>query len=255
MSFFSFQDIISCTTGILIVVALILTLELVTRKAGAGPPPPPIDLESLKADIAAAEKTRTELDQRRRSAEETLAGLKGGGPVTQAMLDDLRKRVGTLHENNDTQTSRITELEREHDASKRESEDLKSERDRLYSQIQDLAQQIEREKAKVKVALIGKENSTKKPLLVECAGAGVWVGEVTDSREMRELKSFSGSDQFKDFLRWAQTRSKDREYFVLLMRPDAVDAFGTIAGTLNKVHGFEVGWDVLPASRSLFAGN
>jgi len=252
MSFFSFQDIISCTTGILILITLLLTLELVTRKPG--PPAPPPDMDQLAAEVEAAQQRRDAIEENVRLGRERIAQLAGGAIITPNMLKNLGNRVQRLRDSESRSADRIEEAKHRRDELERELKIAQSQLDDATKDIDKLKQQLAEESKKTKVTLLGGKASGKKPLLVECASRAVTVGDVLPTHEIREVKHFEGAQAIRAFLTWAQGRPKDKEYFVLLVRPDAAGEFAVLAGTLKQGLGFDIGWDVWPPEKSLLAG-
>ena len=114
-SFFSFQDIIASVTGIMLLVTLLLSMELMTRTEGGQAQVPEVDVEGLAQRLQEAKARRERLQA-------TLADLQGrldkivkGTTITREELAGLRTRIGALRQNNDATEGRVRKLLAEHD--------------------------------------------------------------------------------------------------------------------------------------------
>jgi len=242
MTFFSFQDIVACTMGIMVIITIFLALELVTRAEGRqGQEAQDPGVKDLQQNVIDLTRQRDELLRLQREKKIILDSLEGRTVVTLEQLKALADKIIALE-------GRIREVTLE-------VEKLKKERDKFIL----LVNEIELEKKKIGVILLGKL-ARETQLFLECSAAEGVVARVPPSRIPEELKRFSGPNWPAEFLQWVQqTRDPAKEQFVLLVRPDAVDNkhCATIRGFLrNRGWGpqnqpFVVGLDVWPPERSL----
>ncbi len=253
MSFFSFQDIVACTTGIMILVTLMLVLELVTRTEGRETPRPPSDDGAPDGTLEAAERERDELLRGIADAKASLGALTEGPTVTAKQLAALLDALERLRRANEQAATDLVSGRLERDGAEQHVARLLDKVAALEQRVADLEDQIERERKKTRVTLLRGEGSTKTPLFVECGAKGLAVARIPEEGIAEDVRTFAALDPIPEFLEWAGTRPADREQFVLLVRPDAVDRFRALERALRE-SGFDVGWDVWPSGRSLFPG-
>lgn len=253
MSFFSFQDIVSCVTGILIMVTLLLAVELAKRpqtlgrSAQASTP----DWVALSEELKAAQKRRDDLTVALERTQATLTRDAQRLTFTPAILDDLRSRVAALRKNREERFADRQHAQGEQDDLARQVASAQSVRDTLAEKGRQLEQQAALERTRTRVTLLGGRADGKKPLLVEFSPSNVGVAEILPSGETRLVQRFDGETATGQFLKWTHARSSATEYFVLLVRPEGADVLHDTTEHL-KMTGFDLGWDVWPKERSLF---
>jgi len=242
MSFFSFQDIIACVTGIMVLVTLLLALELVQRKPG----PPEVakvvqaNLEELKTRRDAI---RTEVDQ----CADTLKNLSSGVMVTRTQVGEIERSVQAVQDATLKAKGGIEEARRE---GKEAAEKLEKTQDDVAA-LSAMVARMESQLTNLPGKVFGKQ-----AIYVECSGAGCVLAELADRGPnlglMQEISRLEGEQWPRAFLAWVRGRQarKDKEAYVLLVRPDAVLQWHQIHRNLAQM-GFDVGWDVWPESRKL----
>ena len=253
MSFFSFQDIISCVTGLFVLITMLLALELVTRV-----PDPPAPLPSTKdliGEVKAAEGHVGILEGAVKNNQTRIANAAAGQMVTQAQVDALKGRVISLRGKNSDAATEVGRLQIALSSLQADVDKTKHIVDGLKIDEKKAQDELERAKRTHLTVLSGPKGS-KMPLLVECSRTEIAVGQIPVDKigqavQALELARFNGQRVVQEFLGWARHRSKDSEYFVLLIRPDAVEHFGLLAGNLAEAN-FEIGWDVWTPDNALF---
>ncbi len=251
ISLFSFQDIITSVTAIVTVIALLLALDLVQRK------------QSQSSDSSAA--LAVELVKSLERAESELARLRTVAEST----DDLVREVAAtspaeLRNEIAQRESAIAELERERTRLQqqgkvwhaREKEELSEQFDLEPLNEEQLktartASELERQQADERA-----ENRTIFSLPRGMQKEG-WLA-VIDSREIsvaplgRPAKPtifvatgsrLFGSSAANNFGKWVDAQKLSSAYFLLLIRPDAADAFDDVQQKLERKsvsHGFDL---------------
>jgi len=257
MSFFSFQDIIACTTGIMVLVTLVLMLELLTRVLGAAEPPPPPDPD-LPRKVADAGRRRDALKAELAENQRLLEALTAGKIITRAQAaakaDSVRKRQQLRQQLADE----IARAEADRAAALAEIVRAQRASDELARKIKDWHAEIELSRKRTRLRVIRGQEGGKKALIVECSAGGGVVAELPRTGPMRdipkEVQRFAGDDWVDRFLAWVyRRRDKNAEYFVVLVRPDAVGHWQKILRHL-KGWGFDRGVDVWPPEKKLVAG-
>ena len=253
MSFFSFQDIIACVTGILLLVTLLLALELITRTEN-------VPTEDA-VDVSALEKKFNDAKHRREDLEREVAGLrqkatewKAREPFTEDDVARLAKRVAALRNSNDYADARLRKLKGEHDLVRRSVTEAEKAVRELTDKTAAARTDHTRQQQRRRVTLLGGDPRQRKPLLVECSATELAVGErVGQTGEVTLSRRFTEADPVRDFLNWVLATYPDRTkvQFVLLVRPNGLERFSPIAGTLMRER-YPVGWDVWPPEKNLF---
>ena len=251
VSFFSFQDVITSVTGILILVTLLLTLELVARGEAA-----PAAIEQ--------EPSASELRGRLRDGEQQLSRLKKQTAELQAILGEAATASPVAAEED------VEVLEREIRAARDRGRQLRNEVAAAESELQtartaaesdanraaeaqsaaaESQRRLEAFRQSKRLVVLPGGDERKKPLLVECAGGGVTVASLEGDGGLRVLQKWQG-EAVGELLEWARSRDAGTEYFLVMVRPDGVSA-GKRAILLLREAGFDVGWEPLEADVQL----
>lgn len=267
MSFFSFQDIIACTTGIMVLITLMLTLQLVNKTLAWDKWQE--DLTPLKNAIAAAKKDRDAMKEKIKQAEADLEKAREEVFVTEGTVKAIERAIGNLKRENEVTRGEVARTKDERDKLHKAITGLEGEVAVLKAGNATLAEKVERNKNKTRVTVIRGARDTKRILCVEIGSDVCVVATIPEEGENKgfaeKVKQFDNDDQDPShlkFLKWASGESidvtvppptKDKDCFVLLIRPEAVEKWQIIAGDL-KGRQFDVGWDVWPADKSLLGG-
>ena len=253
VTLFSFQDIICGVTGILILVTLLLALDLARRPPtfGSSTADPSLDWVALQAQLEEAQKHQDELQARLSRSQASLAEVTRDTMLTPNMLETLQNKVNTLRQHVQQQQEANDQSEEAKSRLAALLAEAKQAGTALEQRAEQLRQQIALIRAKVRVTFIGGRADRRKPFLVECALNEVCVAEVDDAGDAHRVQQFSGPNAIRSFLTWALSRDSDREWYVLLMRPDAAQDFDRMRQKLEGAD-FVLGWDVWPEVRSLF---
>lgn len=252
MSFFSFQDIISCTTGIMVLITLLLTMELLTRKPQAD------DHVSNTLDeaVAKAANRRDELKGKVAGGSAMLASLAGGQTITQTQVTALRDRVAKLRGDNRTLADEISKARRDFDIAGDKAGNLEKTIGEISKKIRSMEDRISKSKLILNPnKLVGKGIPGMTPLWVECSAGEFVVTRIvetgSDKGLAKLLERCDTANPLDEFLAWASAKCDPRkEYFVLLFRPDAADKWLTTRAGLGRL-GFKVNWNIWPAENSL----
>ncbi len=244
ISLFAFQDAITSVCGVIVLITLLLALALARRAmtdereyANAR------TVEELSAKIEAA-RQKIEAASIPNPSDKLLEEAVGlTRPEVEARFKNARSGLNDAEEEKER-------LEREN----AELEKLSDETDKIQKENDELERQIRkaREEAEEKSEIAGEQSNrgvfyefppsgSEAPWFVDISGERV----VATSR--KEEKRFVGS---RDFLAWAKTRPRDREYFVLIARPSGVDAFVDVRVELVNAS-YQIGVDLIGEAREL----
>lgn len=246
MSFFSFQDIVACTTGIMVLVTLLLTVELLQRALGA-----PED-DALEV----AEQQLKDLQDRVDEAAKHLEDLSKTKVITDREIEWLKRTIERLGKENVTLTDRIPKEKAKLVQAIKAANSVQEKVEGLQLAVADLRRKVDALRDQPLVTIIDRSTDGKRPLWVECSRDGCVVCRIP--REGGEagiavkMKAFAGDDWVDQFLNWAaagQEVNPRTDKFVLLIRPDAVAGWEALIGRLKGK--FTFGWDIWSKQRSL----
>jgi len=245
-SLFAFQDIITATTGIVILLTLILTLELLMRGSASAQLVSAELVRQAEAALADLAKQAAELRQRLATSRENVSEL------VAADAEDIDRKIRDL-ENQIALVQREVQSLSETAGQRRklEEEALAQQFDRQEDQRRaaQLAEDIRRIEAEI--ARLQNDNilyfnpppeSGLLPWLVEVSGTQIVTARVGQHQQAEQI--FQGSDAVRQFIRFAQTRNSASEYFVLLVRPSGTSNFKDIREELDDA-GYRYGMDLI----------
>ncbi len=268
LSFFSFQDIITSVTGILILVTLILALYLdPSVPVGAASQDFQQRLTVLLDELAGV---NAENELRQRSIQR-LASAPG--------IEQLQSDIQQWTEQVRVQSNRLTILaqtwiEREADAGRKAEKlglsDLREragtivkdlEKQRLTNavaatEVKQIESQLEELRSKSEQAatnqhrlwiLPGSSPSGKQPLLVSVSRAGLTSERFNQPASRQQFPLARAAEGFSRSL--GQLRS-DRDYIVFYVRPSGIDLF-TRCLEIAKRAGFQVGYDAIEEDKQI----
>ncbi|MCX7401517.1 MAG: hypothetical protein NTY87_00060 [Planctomycetia bacterium] len=276
ISLFSFQDIITSVTAIMILLVLILALELVTRVATKGMAAEDRRVaQQLKRSVAEMEKR---LDQLRKeasaaqaaasdaagfSAKETAEKQAKAARAAKELQDEIRRLEVQLR---DAQSSRRTAEGRlaasqtddpEATAARAREADVRAAQMEAANREEKRRQESEAKKASDGTATArtlvfnAPPGTTLEPLLVEIAKDGlVAVGPDGESPSRFAWNLLGLSAGFGD---WLKGRNKSREYVVLILRPSGVERYEAVREAVVSA-GFDVGTELIGEQMSLVLG-
>jgi hypothetical protein len=253
VSFFSFQDIVTSVTGILLLVVLMFVVELITRSQDAGSDPDGSpEASPQSAELRTAQRELEALKRQLAVLEAELARLAAGRLVTTGDLEGLRSRVAQLEEIRRREASEAARLQRER-------ENDQAQLRRLGEEVAQAQRRVVAAQAQSRIAtevtLLGGSPDAKQPVLIELA-SDAWRAFQIDAgrRVAKRLQTFDGQGRAAALSLWLGARRADREFCVLLVRPAAAADF-LAARRAVAAAGFESGWDVWPDHRRLVPGD
>jgi hypothetical protein len=255
ISLFSFQDIITSVTGIMILITLMLALEVIQKKENG----PDAQSRQLASDAQRSaeeiaqriESNKQAIEQMRHKLQQTTQELT---ELAQFDADQLRRQATDLNEVSTHLSNELQKSSAQRAAATKRAQQAKEAKDRRASDPQTLAEtiiaakektaQLEQMKKSGRMIFSPTEGDEKAPWLVEIDENRIAVAEVGKEAPPQ---SFATPDQF---FAWAGDRNPSREYFVLLVKPGGIKHFGQIQDDLLNELGFDVGYDVLPSNQT-----
>ena len=237
LSLFSFQDIMACLTGILILVALLIAMDGLTDEMEATPGKSGVPNPEVAAARIPVLREQIAILQR------SIDDRKGGRDVTKAEVDLLdysikdkamlveraRKRLADT----DAEMKRITA---EQAAATQQIEEL---RERIVAATRAAEAQVLRERVKFRPGI----KFSKAPVFVEPMTSGVVLGELDATRTPVRIADLKDPNADARIVGALAKRLPDTSYIVFVVHEDAIPRFETLRNALIR-RGYEVGWQL-----------
>lgn len=249
ITLFSFQDIITSVTGVMLLVTLMMVLELIRRpqqaEATTAPPEPTQD---VRQELAEAMRQLDDLKRRQESGAELLKQL-AQSPIGQANAKDLKKAVDRLAAdlaNLDSQKREAERRERETQRKAGQQQIARSEVVELEARARQLAEALDRAKKQNRIVYNPTPGATKAAWLIEISENRLLVAR---AGQPGQPLIFENAQYLADFHAWVRSRDRQREYFVLLIKPAGIKSFLLVQGELRR-QGFDMGFDLVAADQT-----
>ena len=237
LSLFSFQDIMACLTGILILVALLIAMDGLTDEMEATPGKSGVPNPEVAAARIPVLREQIAILQR------SIDDRKGGRDVTKAEVDlldysredkaRLMKRARKRLSDTDAEMKRITA---EQAAATQQIEEL---RERIVAATRAAEAQVLRERVKFRPGI----KFSKAPVFVEPMTSGVVLGELDATRTPVRIAELKDPNADARIVGELAKRLPDTSYIVFVVHEDAIQRFETLRNALIR-RGYEVGWQL-----------
>ncbi|WP_339688299.1 hypothetical protein [Gimesia maris] len=242
-SLFVFQDIIMSVTGIMILITLILSLEMMERQEESPRERTSEIISQLKAAVGEVE----DLEKQFNAGKTQLADLTRFSPShLQTQISQLTELTEVLHTENESIAEDQKKTELVKNKAVEQQDQLRTEQktiEEIHQQIQSMNEQLEKMKQENRVIFNSAEGSSKTPWLVELTAGNISVAEMGKTQVPFHFSDVNG---FED---WLTGRNPGTQYFVLLIKPDGIEQFNSILPKLKEKN-YDVGFDLLSANQS-----
>lgn len=255
ISFFSFQDIITSVTGVLLLLTLLLAFDLVCRSTLLRAMQPQTLAKDLSESLRGLEEELQQLDM--------LLADRGALAAELAKTDEseILRQMASLDLEIKHLESEIRQLVRLRDELSEKRSELRIEqrgrsrdRDRL-ADIREEQRRVEKETDELRatnrrffrVPPVG----GKTPWLVEISGSGIRVAKVGAAQPSQRFERQFLSSAESAFLRWTDAMNADTDYFVLAVRSSGIRVFDAVLRGLRS-KSFDVGLEILGEDGVLF---
>ncbi|MFM9144268.1 MAG: hypothetical protein ACKORL_02595 [Phycisphaerales bacterium] len=237
LSLFSFQDIMACLTGILILVSLLLAIDglsdTMQATPGKGTPAEPQD----------AARTAEELRQEIAVLTRTLEERKGGVDVAQGEVELLEDRERRMALEADRTRAVIEERDAELARLVRELESASQSSSALREQLSAAKAKADEQALRERVRFRPGAQYSKSPVFVETTPKGLVVGELDASLVPRLVARLDDPGAENRLVGALGGRRPDTSYLVFVVREDAIPRFEALRDAMIR-KGFEVGWQL-----------
>jgi hypothetical protein len=246
-SLFAFQDIVTCATGIIILVTLALALELSQRRQTTPRALTGKVTEQLREAIAATQAEMAEMQaelQRQSDAaaemsSESLDSLEPALYSTNQQIQSLHAEVASLHSQDEALSRRD-----EHLQAKRFDLEATSRSGEHEKEAADLETKLREMRTKDRVYYNPRTADGKQVWLVQVESKRLLVARAGFHEKPRIFSQGFRFFQSSGFDNWLTSRSVDADFFFLLVRPKGTADFATIQTQLRD-RGFSNGFDLI----------
>ncbi len=256
ITLFSFQDIITSITGIMILVVLMLILHIIESNSSNTLKDTKYskDVSSLKSTLAELRKRledEKEWQEKNREIlidaisididslplmikeqEKTKSKLEGNIARYDGEINDLTKQILDLERSNIEIEGKIKDCMTAIDALKKKSEETV---DALRKSLDGAKKEYEKEKTRIYFSFARKEG--KEPVLVECSNSGLKV-KIIKNNEIIKFEDDSNTyvNIVNKFTSWLEKRgSPGTEYIVFTVKPSASGYLQTLLDKIRNL--------------------
>jgi hypothetical protein len=239
VSLFSFQDIITCLCGIMILITLLMAISISanasrTPESHSADKASTIDNQALRDRVADLQSTLSELN----AAPVTPDPVK----AAQERLD-LARRVQEQAQQRDALLSELRITERRRDKESATLDALTNELSRLQSQKQQLQSEIQVRRPSHTIAIIPGNDTAKIPVVIECSAELIRISRLGYA----SVHTVGTGDEVEMLARiklhLAQYPSSSH-YVVFMIKPSGFLLYQLISMYV-ETQGYEIGYDVI----------
>ena len=239
MSLFALQDIVTAVTGIMILLTLLLSLEIV-QKAESFPAQTTDGYSQLL-------KQKQELENHLRSLQEQRRRRSGRPPKPQPpqSSSELQRKISMMEKRIDGYRRQLALLEQTLQSRQKDLEpkiDKKQKHlERQGEQLKQIQRKIQDLQGRIIYQIDGKFSQT--PWLIQVAANRIMVAPM---RKKTRPQVFSTPGMF---LQWVdQHRDPQADYFLVVIKPKGVKIYRQLRDELHK-RGFDMGIDLIPEDK------
>ena len=237
LSLFSFQDIMACLTGILILVALLLAIDGLSDEMQATPG------KSGTPEEAKAPESADELRERIAILTRTLEQRKGGRDVTQGEVDILDDRIRQMAQDSERAKRRVEEAAAERARVLAEQEAAARKVDELKQRVAAARKAAQADALRERVKFRPGMKYPKSPVFVEPMAGKIVVGELDAARVPVHVATLADPDADARLVGALGPRMPDKSYMVFVVHEDAIPRFEALRDRMIR-RGYEVGWQL-----------
>lgn len=225
ISLFSFQDIITATTGILILLAMILALSIVGAKKRENTPQPELDIVALQQELEQIEQAISQYRELLRKSQQRANKIASLSPeeaenqrvTLEHLLTGLQSQLDTL----DNQAQREQQKSNDLGISSK-IEDRKKELAQLEVALKSIREQIEKIQRDNHV-YFNFRDVTSPPTIVEITSDKLTMIDMGQSSGAQQ--QFRSIDELLDFI---DRSGQSDSYFVLAIKPDGITNYAQL---------------------------
>jgi len=257
ITLFAFQDVIMSVSGIIVVLVLLLSLELIQKPEQSAAAAAPAVVEQLRAEIERAAAAAAELEARLQANDEQIRQSAALSPADlQRQIDDFTADSEQLATETAALQSQLDDLQQRERALRIEAaerSDVHEQADDARQTADDLERQLETERAENRLVFELPRGFNKQGWIAVISANEVSVaplGRASPPRTFTAEGGLFGSSAESRFLEWTSSLRQSDLYLLLMIRPDGTSAFESIVVELDR-RGIPYGFDLVPAGQTL----
>lgn len=250
ISLFSFQDLITSLSGILILLVLLMAVQIAISKtipaASDNETETIPDLDGIKMSIASLKRQLGALRQALNagSSVDAVAAVEQT-VAAERVRSELSKELTRMNGWKESLESRLAVVKEMAERQESENRPMKAELDQLQAAL-------ERAVRESKVFYIPEKGDPKTPVLVECSGTAIRVGFI--SRPVAPVVFGTDKTGIRGFIRQLGEYSPTREYLVFMVKPSSLGYWEQLKEAAAS-RNFDMGYDALEEDKTIGFGN
>ena len=256
-SLFAFQDVMASLIGIMFFIVILMALDIVDQYTPVAEADT-VDSKSivkLQARLKELTELKIRLEQGITSATEKLN-------VASAFTDEqllesaqtMHKELLYLHAKVEQTETGLADIESKNKSVKKKIAASQIEIRGLDKEIAKLRARAKAKRALPRVAYIIDETTQREPWLVEVTGKSIRVASKDGKSAVTTFTADTAAARRAKFLAWTKSKSSQKHYFVLLIKPSGIEQARMLEKDL-KNRGFRTGKDLLPETWEPFFVN
>lgn len=261
LSLFCFQDIITCVTGIMILVVLLFVVQLIQKQTEAvfQDSENYEQIEHLRNKLARLDKEKKELKQWLSNSQEEIMQTLKISPANipkeidtqKKQIQHLKKRIATLEPQREKYKESVNSLSQEIGQKKEKLEKLRHNNQSSAEKLEKLEKSLEnkrkeldekKQRAEHLVKLKVTAEQQKTPILLQCSDSKINVKPANENSSTISYRGQNTVALLEKLKLYLETRNPREEYILVLLKPSAAGYGGLLRGVLedtNFVYGIE----------------
>lgn len=258
ITLFSFQDIITSVTAVIILITLMLCVDLIQRRKTSAPEAPR-PTAAQQEEIARLEREVAEMEAAVQARQTSSQVLVENPRKLRADCEDRRRQLTQTEAELQTLQARLAALRATPSVVAQPAAALEARRSAVEARRAAVTRRAEADHARQQLARIQRDNRLifnqapgegKRAWLVDLRGDAIVVTKTGQPEPIQRFQGKRSASASSAFLNWVTNRNRASEYFVLLVRPDSVSTFDTLRADL-RTRGFDIGFDLIAADAEI----
>jgi len=251
ITLFSFQDIITSVTAVIILITLMLCVDLIQRRKTSAPEAPR-PTAAQQEEIARLEREVAEMEAAVRARPTSSQVLVEDPRKLRADCEDRRRQLTQTEAELQTLQARLAAFRADPRAAARTAAAAEARRVAATrrTETQHAREQLARLKRDNRLIYNQPAGESKQAWLVDLRSDAIVVTKAGQARPTTRFEGAWLRSASSGFSTWAAQRSRSSEYFVFLVRPASVKAFDGLRDELRDA-GFDIGFDLIAADAEI----
>ncbi|MDA0802163.1 MAG: hypothetical protein O2819_00190 [Planctomycetota bacterium] len=253
MSFFSFQDIVAATLGIMILVALLMALDPMSMEPVEPAPRSPEQQTADQAKLDAARAAVAQAQQQLQEAKAQFAKAQEGEPIEEEEVERIERLADDLRKGAEAAQQEEEQAKRNLAATAERLQKSTEKVDQLMRATAAMEAEYALAAKRARVQYRPGDRQDKQPMLVELSQQGATCGLLTgDGVPSRIPGSMEGLSANAAVNAAKVTHQSSDWYLLFVIHPGQEDIFQAAMQEWYG-HGYQVGWQLWdPANGSIF---